>query len=250
MGLIVLLGCIQSDNIESRFGWYRQLSGGNYFISVKQILDSERKIKTISLLKYNAIIKRDAYSYKLAESLQCELLLNMIPSKQDQSIIYYVIGACARSVVRTKKCESCKETLILIDDAVELKFEDTPEAADFLKEINRGGLIAPQEWVFQLGLLCWQIFYEIKETASLKNKFMKGKNHKQTLCDTVEMTPTVEHFDTFFGRDLCTSGHNVILEISERFFRCMSKNFIKEMSQMISGAAKKRGAEKLSGVTM
>ena len=41
----VLLGQIQSDPIEKRFGWYRQLSGGNYYISVRQILESEKSIR-------------------------------------------------------------------------------------------------------------------------------------------------------------------------------------------------------------
>lgn len=33
----VLLGHLQSDPIEARFGWLRQLSGANYFISMKQV---------------------------------------------------------------------------------------------------------------------------------------------------------------------------------------------------------------------
>jgi len=49
----VLLGHLQSDAIESRFGWLRQLSGANYFISVKQVIDSDRKIRTLSLLKFS-----------------------------------------------------------------------------------------------------------------------------------------------------------------------------------------------------
>ncbi|MCP4492437.1 MAG: hypothetical protein GY820_34780, partial [Gammaproteobacteria bacterium] len=45
----VLLGSFQSDHLESRFGWYRQLSGANYYISVKQLIESERKIRALSL---------------------------------------------------------------------------------------------------------------------------------------------------------------------------------------------------------
>lgn len=51
----VLLGLIQSDNIESRFGWYRQLSGANYFISIRQLNESEKKFRSISLIKYSDI---------------------------------------------------------------------------------------------------------------------------------------------------------------------------------------------------
>ena len=41
----VLLGTIQSDSIERRFSWYRQKSGRNYLISVKDILNTEKKNK-------------------------------------------------------------------------------------------------------------------------------------------------------------------------------------------------------------
>ncbi len=51
----ILLGKFQSDSLESRFGWYRQLSGANYFISPKQLLQSERKIKALSLIQFSHI---------------------------------------------------------------------------------------------------------------------------------------------------------------------------------------------------
>ncbi len=51
----VLLGNVQSDALEARFGWFRQLCGANYYISLKQILESERKIRTLSLVKMPGI---------------------------------------------------------------------------------------------------------------------------------------------------------------------------------------------------
>ena len=41
----VLLRKIQSDSIEGRFGHIRQLSGANYFISMRQLLESDRKLR-------------------------------------------------------------------------------------------------------------------------------------------------------------------------------------------------------------
>jgi len=52
---VVLLGYLQSDPTESRFGWLHQLSGANYYISTKQALDSDRKIQAVSLLKFSNI---------------------------------------------------------------------------------------------------------------------------------------------------------------------------------------------------
>ena len=47
----VLLGKFQTDQLESRFGHYRQLSGSNYLVSVQEVLQSEKKLKRKSLLK-------------------------------------------------------------------------------------------------------------------------------------------------------------------------------------------------------
>ena len=55
----VLLGHLQSDAIESRFGWLRQLSGANYFISMTQVLDSDKKIRALSLLKFSGLSLKD-----------------------------------------------------------------------------------------------------------------------------------------------------------------------------------------------
>ena len=46
----VLLGKFQTDNLERRFGRYRQLSGCNYNISVLQVLENEKKIRIKSVL--------------------------------------------------------------------------------------------------------------------------------------------------------------------------------------------------------
>ena len=35
---------LMSDPIEGRFSWYRQVHGGNFFISVKQLFLAEKKI--------------------------------------------------------------------------------------------------------------------------------------------------------------------------------------------------------------
>ena len=53
----VLLGFIQSDYREQRFGWYRQLCGVSYFNSVLQLLQPEKSIRIRSLLDMNSIKK-------------------------------------------------------------------------------------------------------------------------------------------------------------------------------------------------
>ena len=47
----ILTGHISSDFIESRFGWYRQILGANYYNSVLQFLQAEKTIRIRSLVK-------------------------------------------------------------------------------------------------------------------------------------------------------------------------------------------------------
>jgi hypothetical protein len=49
----VLTGHIQADFIEGRFGWFRQLSGANYYNSVVQMLQAEKRIRIRSLVHMN-----------------------------------------------------------------------------------------------------------------------------------------------------------------------------------------------------
>lgn len=46
----VLPGKLQTDNLEKRFSSYRQLSGGNYNISVTQLIEAEKKLRVKSTL--------------------------------------------------------------------------------------------------------------------------------------------------------------------------------------------------------
>ena len=62
----VATGHLQSDPIESRFGRYRQMSGANYYISVKQLIESEQKIKVVSLLKHSVIYFIRFFKFKIA----------------------------------------------------------------------------------------------------------------------------------------------------------------------------------------
>ena len=46
----VLLGKFQTDDLENRFGRYRQLAGGQYHISLRQLYESEKRLRIQSLL--------------------------------------------------------------------------------------------------------------------------------------------------------------------------------------------------------
>ena len=46
----ILTSKLQSDPIEGRFGLYRQLNGASYFVSVRQIMLAEKKIRVRNIM--------------------------------------------------------------------------------------------------------------------------------------------------------------------------------------------------------
>jgi len=240
----VLLGQLQSDAIESRFGWLRQLSGANYYISVRQVLESDRRIRAVSLLKFSRISLAEIDSLiqsgdflttddSAADSLADALTFCIFPSANDANIIFYVSGYMARSVIRSTKCDHCRECLITSDtldplDAVD-KFDYSVSV--FLDAINRGGLQRPSEFTFLLAVHCWRVFEEIKSTPELMNKFLTATSHRALFCKIMDRACCTETFgDTPIDSNVCVAGHDVNKLLVERFFNCVSKNLVKDIT--------------------
>jgi hypothetical protein len=180
----ILLGSIQSDNLEGRFGWYRQLSGGNYFISLRQVRESEKKI---SLLKHSGFSVSD-----LSESLcshnvvhlpveAIEAVISKLPYSNPPNVdvcnvIYYIAGFIARSVSAAHKCFSCSNALKASDQCVLPIMSEANEISDFFNQINRGGLCDLSDFVYAICLRCWSIFSSIKSYPQLSTTFLSSSN--------------------------------------------------------------------------
>ena len=54
-----------SDPIEARFGWYGQVNGGNIFMSLKQLLEAEKKIRRLSLLQQYGLLAASKLRVKM-----------------------------------------------------------------------------------------------------------------------------------------------------------------------------------------
>ena len=122
----VLSGYFQDDPLEKRFGTYRQLSGANYFGSVKQFLEAEKSMMVKSLVKCSEysmqevqeILGKDKGKISAEVELNADNLTDMMlliksagMSVMDKDILYYVAGFIARSVKKTVKCISCGDML-------------------------------------------------------------------------------------------------------------------------------------------
>ena len=256
----VLLGHLQSDAIESRFGWLRQLSGANYFISVRQVMENDKKIRALSLLKFSSlslaeiddVIQSEASKSTsddvLADSLVPSLSEQDLPKASDANIIFYVSGAISRSVVRCTKCEDCREALIDHEQLEPPELDDSLNysSSTFLDSINRGGLSKPTEYSFMLAVNCWRVFEKIKSSTT----FLGVSNQRALFCKVVDRV-TANESELLVSDNYCTKGHNLKHMLVQRFFNCVAKNLAKDITNKANehaepSKAKKRKISKLT----
>lgn len=255
----VLLGQLQSDSLESRFGWFRQMSGGNYYVSVKQVVNSDRKIRAICLLRYssftvadidNAISERTDQISDKDSSLQDALISNLIitadPSESDLNILYYVAGAMSRSVLHCNHCNSCKD--VITDDKPLQPLEaDASVSSTFLDEINRGGLTRPSEYAFNLTVSCWRVYETLKANKDSMSLLLQANCLRDVFVRVVEQC--VVDDEPLVAENYCMKNHDVKTLLVHRFVNCICKNLVKELSSDRDSrvAGNKRKIGKLSG---
>ena len=210
----ILLGQLQSDAIEKRFGWHRKLSGANYFVSVQQVLEAEKSIRVRSLIKFSHFNIHEAMS-AMADSAEkkvidvearVEEMLSTLTDRQlsceckdigHNNIIFYVAGFIARSVTSNVRNHFCKELFIASNGASTMGLEDdgnsdlicqeTKKDAGFFAQVNRGGLCIPTELVRLSCLYIWNFYQTLDRsellakvyasTSPIKDSFHRNDDH-------------------------------------------------------------------------
>jgi len=161
----VLLGKFQTDNLEFRFSQYRQMSGANYHVSVTQVMESEKKLRIMSVMKVvncaggvltirdfitgcqkEAVESNDAQSdsSELAPFLSvisdCD---DVIVSETEMSGIVFIAGYVGYKLKAKLSCIDCRLEL-LTDRALECDFP-RDDSFDYMAGIDRGGLTWPTD---------------------------------------------------------------------------------------------------------
>ena len=250
----VLLGNIQSDPLERRFSWYRQSSGANYHISVLQIIQSEKIIRTRSLIEQGFDMSQikdifenvenfdslESHANALSEMLNFRLeniQFHIDVNSEDQSIIYYVAGAISRSIIKKIKCEKCTELLSggkMEEHSVAFELADMRQ--EFMAQISRGGLLKPSDVVYITCIHAFALYNAIKnnsESFSLLMKFSNPRNVFTTyFLNLIEESNCLDPIMT----TACKSEHKFqiyVQKVSDILFNLMAKNHVSELNSSI-----------------
>ena len=243
-----MLGYFQSDCIEGRFGRYRMLGGANFYISVTQVLQGEQKLRVLGLLKDRVDFKsmlteqdsdRDAAVSPITgeNSPLCGMLTPValdIESMDvaDKNVVYYVAGYIGRSISRHRKCDYCKNLLVLSNDHDDHDINVDKE--ELLLMASRGGLSSPTEINFSICCICYLCFGFIDNDKELFSTFLASKNHRlhflaavRAHCEHDEAIKPLLHVQ-------CSKGHPVFTAICIKIFNCFCKNLLKRLNDKYS----------------
>lgn len=280
----VLTGKISSDPLERRFGQYRQLAGANYYVSVRQILESEKKIRLKALVKFNNLSLPDirkvfiscidlknqalqADSVAIVNALPKDLLSSFEMDEDDSTVCYYVAGYLARSLGKQLTEECCISLVQNTASTPTLNFhvdcENNIEGkASLIEQVNRGGLTAPSDLLHITSQLAHQLFSGIMKREEVKKNFLKTENPREvfvlTLLNLLDNTPETQDMIKTF----CWRGHlyrPLLEKAAFRFFNLFAKNFSSKVNDSLhmekrrfKSADKNQGSrkmEKISGKT-
>ena len=250
----ILPGKLTSDPIEGRFGWYRQANGGNFFMSIKQLLEAEKKIRTLSLLqqrglvrasKLNADIEEDECTQSssndaneivsqakwLTEHLLVVAVYGLEDlAENDANLAFYVSGYIARSITRRRKCSSCKSMLMKNEDAPSLPVCDSEDHSKLFEMADRGGLAVPSEYCFAVTTLAVQCYTAILADEAAKTKMMTVANQRSVFVTSVKRLVAESSHYCGMLHNKCLRDHCNFELILQIVFNCFAKNELKRLN--------------------
>lgn len=193
----VLLGKFQTDNLEMRFSQYRRMSGCNFHVSVQQLLEGEKKLKLMSVLRMisasNGALRLKQITEPLEEvksdrslSLQETELVSFLPrladcdsievSDEQLKALVFVSGYCVSKVVRQTECEACKREL---KEDRRLLVETTEDSHTYLSALDRGGLTWPSDYAVQIVTEVFKVFQLLIGNEKHEQEFLCSSNQRK-----------------------------------------------------------------------
>ena len=259
----VLLGKLTSDPLEGRFGWYRQLAGGNFFISVRQLMEGEKKIRILQEMQFRvleeAVDLNTRTTFGLASSTatsndhgeyvseNISRLTNLLVPVHDWNftdsdtigIVYYVSGCVGRSVSRTYRCSSCmaalvKDKLVDIDDICD--FRD--ERGRLLQLADRGGLAEPTHLCLSICIIAYTYYKQIENNSDTWTIFIKMRTLQDVFVGAVQQVIAGEQSTSVLLTAKCDNGHVFIGTLLRKMFNCFVKNALKRMNECTTTTSK------------
>lgn len=251
----VLLGKFQTDSLEERFGKYRQLAGSQYHVSIRQVYESETKLRLQNTLptiatssgtnsfldeqwegmRKNAETHRPSYNVVVTREALSKIQ-DIIP------VLVYVAGYAVCATLKRLNCTKCRAALT-VDKTITVS--SSQDHYHLVREIDRGGLIFPA--MFAVNAVTHN--YVVVEQLSKKSEFLRCPNQRRLVTELTLELLSDEDLSDF---DACEDGHTAELVLKHVLWsstNILLKNFCRKLNDNVADAnakAKERKAATLS----
>ena len=196
----IMTARMQSDPVERRFSRYRQMSGGNFLVSLREMLNSEIILVCRALLKAKINFweedlkpKEDDYSKSILESFKIkeDEIANSVLDNHSEEVAVTLAGYVAKKLTKRTNCDDCKAAFSA--DKVDL------ENDSYLSLLSRGKLFVPSKKLAEYVCSCFAALdFAFEDNLSLPVPARKAatlllKNYGPSVDFTCN-----EHFDWGF----------------------------------------------------
>lgn len=201
-----LPGKFQTNDLEKRFGKYRNLCGSNYLVSYKDILEAEKKLRIKRLVStYPHELNTMKCTAPKKDNVDVEDFLCVIDNdymqnfkNNDYPSFLYVCGYGAYAYKQSLDCKLCHDLIV--------KAKGAETGAEYFDFLQRGGLVVPTENCLYILLHMNAIFDEIVRSDIIKKKFHVHENQHGILMSlTYQSFFNDEGFVVDFN-DYCSCG--------------------------------------------
>ena len=261
----VLLGKVQSDNIERHFGHLRKISGGNYWSSVRQFMENEAVIRTKSLIWWSGFSPADI-ARKMAPSQQqhqledmevVESLLETARQAEHEELddstkaaLGHIAGYLAHSATKSSKCSACADLMVDREaTAVDVSFEtDKTNDAEliyrsFTQLLDRGKLLVPSPIAITITLDICLIWRWLVKGEDSRHQLLVSSLPRKVFVDVVSRLGSD---DAQLTETVCHQGHNMTglqKRMASALFNLFAGNMVRDMNSDVH-AKRKPGATK------
>ena len=127
----ILTARLQSDPIERRFSQYRQMSGGRFLVSLREVRNTERILSCRSLIKNDINFwKEDLQQPESNEDESYEMIDEMLRDRIEEisesvldddssEVATTISGYIAKKLLKRSKCKDCEKKLTVHDQGLQ-----------------------------------------------------------------------------------------------------------------------------------
>ncbi|GBN57736.1 hypothetical protein AVEN_255023-1 [Araneus ventricosus] len=190
----ILLGKIQADKLESRFRQYRSMAGDQYHIYVRQIYETESKLRLCQELKLAShkkgsitvdIFDNREKNYEEKQPIDlifCDIMVEESDIEKIADtlpIVTYLAGYCSHAALKKTKCLYCRQKLRTDKGSI------SHDKYKLIDVKDRGGLLYPSKIVVNAVIHTYIVVQKLI-SEKYEDKFIQVLNQCSLVVNLIE----------------------------------------------------------------